>query len=141
MFNAQPWTLTADMARDYGKPGMNTTDLNVQHQLEPPKVRSAWIRSEFPEGDRVEILVEAEFAKSLHEMYGAPATAWINYTVGSAITKSITVEISLLNKTATRCKPYWVTLGCCRVTAIVICCAALTLGCLLSSARGDVSEL
>ena len=97
------------MARDYGKPGMNTTDLNVQHQLEPPKVRSAWIRSEFPEGDRVEILVEAEFAKSLHEMYGAPATAWINYTVGSAITKSITLEISLLNKTATRCKSYWVT--------------------------------
>ena len=52
----------------------------------------------------MEILVELEFATSLHEMHGAPATGWLNYTVGSASTRTIALEISLLNKTATRCE-------------------------------------
>ena len=92
------WTLTADMARDYGKPGMNTSDFNVAHQLEAPTVRSAWVQQ-----SGQQFLIEVSFTDELHTMYGAPATAWINYTVGSTATKTVALEVSLLNKTATRC--------------------------------------
>lgn len=101
----QPWTLTADMAKDYGKPGMNTSDLNVKHQLEAPNVLSAWVQqsgADTPQ-EQQQFLIEVEFAAELHSSYGAPARAWINYTVGSAATQTVALEISLLNKTATRC--------------------------------------
>lgn len=81
---------------------MNTSDLQVEHHLEAPtRVVSAWIKTH--QGDkRTQLLIEVEFDPELHTSYGAPATAWINYTVGGGSDRTIMVDISLLNKTATR---------------------------------------
>jgi hypothetical protein len=83
------------MAADYGKPGMNTSDPAVRHHLAAPAVARAFVRGG-------SLLIEVAFASELHTDYGAPATAWINYTAGPAAEHTLHTEVHLLNKTATR---------------------------------------
>ena len=96
----QPWTITPSMASDYGRPGMNVSDPNVEHHLAAPTVRSSWIKHGVGAGGS-QILVEVAFASELHEDYGAPSTAWLNYTVPE-VKGPLTIEVSLTEKTATR---------------------------------------
>ena len=69
----------------------------VKHQLLPPKVTGAWVNH--AEG---EVLLSLKFNDDLHTDYGAPAEVWVRYYAGSASARSLGVDVSLLNKTATR---------------------------------------
>ena len=93
----QPWTITRDMARDYGKPGMNTSDIAVRHQLVAPLVNGVWHRK----SDGA-VLLQLKFDAALHTEYGAPAEVWIRYTAGEGTSRTLAVEVSLINKTSTR---------------------------------------
>ena len=68
--------------KDYGKPGMNTSDTHVQHHLAAPTgLSSRWVKHG---ADAVTILIHVNFAAELHSEYGAPSSAWLNYTVPAA---------------------------------------------------------
>ena len=83
------------VSKDYGKPNSKGV-----HFLESPSVTAAWLRRA-PAGDTLTLLVELKFRSELHQRYGAPATAALEYTIHST-TPKIDVRFDMYNKTATR---------------------------------------
>ena len=84
----------------YGWPGMQKS-ANPASSRTPAALQAAWAsQAGLSLTAPASILAQVAWPPALHMDYGAPAVAWLNYTINAEGTVSL--EVQLFNKTATR---------------------------------------
>ena len=101
-------------ADEYGKPAGFMHGLpggaNVTHQLVAPKLVAAWQKTANGHRDDAgwasvdSLLLQLRWPTALHELYGAPASAWVRLEAlkPAAGAAGVNVTLYLFNKTSTR---------------------------------------